>query len=147
MDERQPTPLALLLRRAHQAHAQSVEDALRAAGFDDVRPPHANVFPFVPPEGIRVSEIAKRARVRKQSIAEAVEQLERLGYVERRPDPSDKRARLVFLTKRGEAVRPIARAAGRRVEQQWAQLTSPDELEALRESLQRLVEALDKKTA
>lgn len=143
MDHHPAAPLALLLRRAHQAHAQHVEEALRTAGFDGITPAHANVFPFVPPDGIRVGEIAKLAGVRKQSTAEAVEQLERLGYLERRPDPSDRRARLVFLTERGEAVRPIARAAGQDVEQAWAKLTSPDEIEALRSALQRLVERID----
>ena len=136
------TSLALLLRLVHQHHAQEVNTALRAAGFDDIRPPHANVFPFVPPEGIRVSEIARLAHVRKQTTAEAVEQLERLGYVERRPDPHDRRARLVFLTERGKAVRPVALATGRRVEQHWAELTSPGEVEALRNSLQRLLAEL-----
>jgi DNA-binding MarR family transcriptional regulator len=119
-----------------------VDAALRAAGFGDIRPPHANVFPFVPPEGIQVSELAQLARVRKQTMAQAVEQLERAGYVERRPDPRDRRARLVFLTPRGEAVRPVTVAAGHRVEQRWAELTSPEEIEALRASLQRLLTSL-----
>lgn len=69
-----------------------------------------NVFPFVPPEGITVSELAELARVRKQTMAEAVEQLERMGYVERQPKPRDRRSRLVFLTERGGP----RRAGGRR---------------------------------
>ena len=59
------------------------------------------MFPFVPPEGITVSELAELARVRKQTMAQAVDQLERMGYVERRPNPRDRRSRLVFLTERG----------------------------------------------
>jgi DNA-binding MarR family transcriptional regulator len=142
-DRLPPRPLlALLLRLVHQYYAQDVDAALRAAGFGDIRPPHANVFPFVPPEGIQVSELAQLARVRKQTMAQAVEQLERAGYVERRPDPNDRRARLVFLTPRGEAVRPVTMAAGHRVEQRWAQLTSPEEIESLRGSLQRLLAKL-----
>jgi DNA-binding MarR family transcriptional regulator len=142
-DRLPPRPLlALLLRLVHQYYAQDVDAALRAAGFGDIRPPHANVFPFVPPEGIQVSELAQLARVRKQTMAQTVEQLERAGYVERRPDPHDRRARLVFLTPRGQAVRPVTVAAGRRVEERWAQLTSPEEIEALRSSLQRLLAKL-----
>jgi DNA-binding MarR family transcriptional regulator len=131
--------LGLLLRLLQQDWANDVDAALRGAGFGDIRPPHANVFPFVPSEGIQVSELAQLARVRKQTMAQAVAQLERLGYVERRPDPRDRRAQLVFLTPRGEAVRPVGVAAGHRVEEHWAELTSPDEIEALRESLQRLL--------
>jgi DNA-binding MarR family transcriptional regulator len=100
------------------------------------------VFPFVPPEGITVSALAELARVRKQTMAQAVDQLERMGYVERRPNPSDRRSRLVFLTERGESVKPVTHATAARVEEHWAQLTSPEELEALRASLLRLLTEL-----
>ena len=134
--------LALLLRLTSQHYAQEVDAALRAAGFADIRPAHANIFPFVPPEGIQVSELARLARVRKQTTAEAVAQLERFGYVERRPDPNDRRARLVFLTAKGREVGPVAVAAGRRVDARWAELTSREEIESLRASLQRLLTQL-----
>jgi len=126
----------------HQHHAREVDAALSAAGFTDIRPPHASVFPYVPPEGIQVSEIATLARVRKQSAAEAVAQLERAGYVERRPDPNDGRARLVFLTPRGEAVRPIAQKAGRQVEAHWAELIGVEALESLRATMGDLLTAI-----
>jgi DNA-binding MarR family transcriptional regulator len=80
--------------------------------------------------------------MRKQSMAEAVEQLERAGYVERRPDPDDRRARLVLLTDRGRQVRAVAVAAGRAVEAQWTGLTSPEEIAAFRATLQRLLAQL-----
>jgi DNA-binding MarR family transcriptional regulator len=96
----------------------------------------------VPPEGITVSELAELARVRKQTMAEAVEQLERMGYVERRPNPGDRRSRLVFLTERGASVRPVTHATAERVEQRWSALTSPAELEALRTSLLHLLTEL-----
>ena len=134
--------IGLLLRLLYQHYAQDIDAALREAGFGDIRPPHANVFPFVGPEGITVSELAELARVRKQTMAEAVEQLERMGYVERRPNPDDRRSRLVFLTERGEAVRPVTHAAAARVEERWAELTSPEELEALRASLLHLLTEL-----
>jgi DNA-binding MarR family transcriptional regulator len=137
-----PPLLGLLLRLLHQHWSQSMEAALRAAGFGDIRPPHANVFAFVPSGGMQVSELAQLSGVRKQTMAQVVEQLERMGYVERRPDPADRRGRLVFLTERGQAVRPVGAATGRRVEQQWAQLTSPETIQALRGSLERLLTEL-----
>jgi DNA-binding MarR family transcriptional regulator len=108
--------LGLLLRLAYQHHSQEIEAALRENGFDDVHPAAANVFTFVRPEGITVSELADLARVRKQTMAQAVDQLERTGYVERRPNPRDRRSRLVFLTRRGASVTPSpsrCRAGGR----------------------------------
>jgi DNA-binding MarR family transcriptional regulator len=144
MDENFPTrPLiGLLLRLLYQHYAQDIDAALSEAGFGDIRPAHANVFPFVPPEGITVSELANLARVRKQTMAQAVEQLEQMGYVERRPNPSDRRSQLVFLTRRGAAVKPVTHATASRVEAHWAELTSPEELEALRASLLRLLTKL-----
>jgi DNA-binding MarR family transcriptional regulator len=135
--------IGLLLRLAYQHYSHDIEAALRDAGFGDIRPGAANVFPFVPPEGTTVSRLAELARVRKQSMAQAVDQLERTGYVERRPNPHDHRSQLVFLTERGEAVPVVTHAAADRVEQQWAQLVSPAELEALRAALQRLLTELN----
>src|SRR3954470_3469662 len=96
--------IGLLLRLLYQHYSQDIDAALREAGFDDIRPPHANVFPFVPPEGITVSGLAERAGVHKHTMAVVVHILERLRYVERRPNRNDRRARLVFLTERGASV-------------------------------------------
>ncbi|MGO4484944.1 DNA-binding MarR family transcriptional regulator [Rhizobium pisi] len=134
--------LGLLLRLVHQHWTQAVEAALEEAGYGDIRPPHANVFTFARPEGIQVSELTKLARVRKQTMTQAVEELERLGYVERRPDPDDRRARLVFLTEKGQGVRPVAMAAGRRVDESWAALTGQQQMDDLRTALRRLLEQL-----
>ena len=134
--------IGLLLRLVYQQYAHDIDAALRAAGFDDIRPSAANVFPFVPPEGITVSDLAELARVRKQTMAQAVDQLERTGYVERRPNPGDRRSRLVCLTERGMSVPPVTHAAAERVEQRWAQLTSNKELETLRAGLLRLLTEL-----
>jgi len=79
--------------------------------------------------------------MRKQSMAQAVEQLDRLGYVERRPDPADRRARLVCLTERGRAVRPVAVRAGRAVEAEWARLVGAVRLEQVRATLTDLLNA------
>ena len=134
--------IGLLLRLVYQHYVQDIDAALRDAGFGDLRPAAANVFPFVSSEGIPVSELAELAGVRKQTMAQAVDQLERAGYVERRPNPRDGRSRLVLLTRRGAAVTPVTHAAGARVEERWAQLTSSEELEALRLSLIRLLNQL-----
>jgi DNA-binding MarR family transcriptional regulator len=134
--------LSLLFRLLHQHYAQEIDAALREAGFDDIRPPHANVFAFARPDGIQVSELATVSQVRKQTMAQAVEQLEALGYVERRPDPHDGRARLVVLTERGEAVRPVCVAAGRRVEERWAELIGSEALETLRQTMRHLLDRL-----
>jgi len=144
VSERLPTDplLGMLLRLVYQHYSQEIEAALCDAGFEDVRPAAANVFPFVPDEGITVSDLAELAGVRKQTMAQAVDQLERTGYVERRPNPADRRSRLVSLTERGASVPPVTHAAAKRVEERWAELTDSKELEALRASLLRLLTQL-----
>jgi DNA-binding MarR family transcriptional regulator len=134
--------VGLLVRLIYQHYSQAMDAALREAGFDDIGPSAGNVFPFVGLEGITVSELADLAHVRKQTMAQAVEQLELAGYVERKPNPNDRRSQLVFLTERGQSVPPVTHAAAARVEERWAALTSPKELEALRKSLLRLLEEL-----
>jgi len=134
--------MTLLMRLLQQHYAQLVDAALRGAGFGDIRQGNAKVFPFVPEEGISVGEIAVLAGVRKQTMAEAVDQLVRAGYLERRPNPHDARSRLIFLTERGKAARPIAVTAGDRVEEHWAELTSPEEIESLRSRLLHLVQQI-----
>lgn len=140
-----PQSLGVLLRLAHQHFSSAVDEALDQSGFGDIRPHHANVFSFVPPEGIQVSELTVKAGMRKQSMAQAVEELEKLGYVERRPHPTDKRARLVFLTERGKQIRPLAMATGKRVEEVWARLLGERDLEVLRSALQALLGKLQRK--
>jgi DNA-binding MarR family transcriptional regulator len=134
--------ISLLLRLLDQHYARAIEVELTRAGFGDLRSGQAKVFVFVPPEGIAVGELADLAGVRKQSMAEAVEQLVTAGYLERRANPQDRRSRLIFLTARGEAVRPAAIKAGDRVEAQWAALTSVEFVENLRGDLRTLLDQL-----
>ncbi|MEU9343827.1 MarR family transcriptional regulator [Streptomyces sp. NPDC048278] len=137
------TSIALMLRAVYNRLTTEIQAAVNTAGLDDFRPVHGNVIPFVPEEGITVSTLAARLDLSKQAIGQVVEELERLGYVERRPDPGDRRARLLFLTDRGRAVRPVAEAASKAVERRWAELIGPDSLESLRTTLRDLLDSLE----
>jgi DNA-binding MarR family transcriptional regulator len=134
--------MGVLLRLLYQLYSLEIQGALREAGFDDINPAAANVFTFVTSEGATVSELANVAHVRKQTMAQTVEQLERSGYVERRPNPSDRRSQLVFLTARGKRIPPVTHKAAATVERRWARLSGADELEALRGSLFSLLTRL-----
>jgi DNA-binding MarR family transcriptional regulator len=76
---------------------------LNAAGYGDIRPGHGCVFGTITPEGARLTELAERANLTKQAVGEVVSELEGAGYVERVPDPSDGRAKIIRLTERGTA--------------------------------------------
>ena len=94
--------------------------ALPDAGFDDIRPSHSvGVFRTVDSEGTRPGELARRAGVTPQAMAEFVRYLEQRGYVERIPDPTDGRARLVRLTPRGCEAAAAAHVAFDAIEARW----------------------------
>ena len=97
-----------------------------------------DVFQFLDDEGTRVSVLAERAQITKQSMAELVAHLERHGYVERVPDARDRRAKLVRATPRGREVYGIAREFVAELEAQWADRLGERKLRRLRELLEEL---------
>jgi DNA-binding MarR family transcriptional regulator len=131
-----------MLRVLHDAYTSAVDRELAAAGFGDLTGGRAKVLPFVPADGIAVGRLAALAGVRKQSMAQMVDQLRKDGFLRTQAHPEDARSRLVFLTARGEKARPEAVAAGDRVEQVWAELTSTALVTRLRTDLSRLSEAI-----
>lgn len=132
-----------MLREAYARLTNAIQDEVTQAGFSSFRAVFGNVIPFVPEEGITVSAIALHLGQTKQSIAQVVDDLERLGYVERRAHPTDGRSRLVFLTEKGAGVRPIARVAGGRIEDQWERVVGPARLEEMRQILRDLLDGLE----
>src|SRR3954468_22214304 len=102
--------LGFLLAKASQRWNELLADAFAAAGFSEVRPSYGSILvPLYEEDGLRMGEIARRARLSKQTMTTMVRLLERDGLVERRSDPEDGRAALVFLTPRAQAFRPVAK--------------------------------------
>jgi DNA-binding MarR family transcriptional regulator len=93
--------IGILLRGPYQEIVRRIAEELAVAGFDDIRPAHTAVFQHIKEDGSRLSELAQRAQLTKQSMGYLVDYLEERGYVERRPDAADRRASLIFLTERG----------------------------------------------
>jgi DNA-binding MarR family transcriptional regulator len=90
------------------------------------------------PGGSRVADLARRARMSRQAMGELVDDLERLGYVERRPDASDGRAKLVVLTRKGESAAEQGIAAVVDLEARWATCLGADAARLFREALVKL---------
>lgn len=134
--------IGILLRGPYQAIVRRIADELAEAGFDDIRPAHTAVFQHIKADGSRLSELAQRAQLTKQSMGYLVDYLEERGYVERRPDPTDRRASLILLTERGwEQVRAALRIiAG--IEDEWAQWLGTGRMEELRKMLADLDDAM-----
>ena len=81
---------------------------LTAAGYGDLDPRHFAVISYLDEDGLRATEIARLSGRHKQIVGRIVDELEELGYVERRPDPADRRAKLIFPTERGLAMIRVA---------------------------------------
>ena len=133
-----PENLAILLREPFRAGTAVLHRRFAERGHPDIRPPHGNVMQFLDGAGTRVSVLAERAQITKQSMAELVVHLERLGYVERVPDPSDRRAKLVRATPRGKQLYAIARDVVAEIEADWTKRLGKAKMRQLRALLEEL---------
>jgi DNA-binding MarR family transcriptional regulator len=108
-----------------------------------IRPAHLQVFGTIKADGTRLTDLAAWSNMSLSSMAELVDDLERLGYVERRPDPEDGRAKLVSLTDAGwQAIRQGRQVIGL-IEADWATQLGEERFETLCQSLQALIDTLD----
>ena len=130
-----PTNLAVLLREAFVALNDRVIVRLAERGHGDVRSAHGNVFQYLDDTGTTVSQLAERAQMTKQAMAELVQHLEKHGYVVRVPDPTDRRAKLVLPTERGHEVVKVAQELVPELEGQIERALGADRLRQLRADL------------
>jgi DNA-binding MarR family transcriptional regulator len=130
-----PPLIGALLRMPWEAVQRRMLERLHECGFDDLDAAHLNVFQYPGPQGARPSELAARLRISKQALNYLLGELERLGYLERRPDPEDRRSKRVDLTPRGTSAIGVIREAVGEVETTWAQQLGPERFDQLRSHL------------
>lgn len=118
-------------------------DRLIAAGLEDARVPHTHVTAYIKAEGSRLTELAAQARMTLPAMSELVDDLQRIGIVERRPDPSDGRAKLICLTEAGWEAMNTARGVIARIEADYAQLVGAKQFEDAAQTLDELLRRLD----
>lgn len=131
-------PLPGLLDIASEAMFSDFRGELEQSEFRDIRPTHGCVFRFVEGEGLRLTDIAERANMTKQSVGEIVDDLAARGYVKRIPDPNDRRAKLICLTERGEEAQAFGRGLFGKVEKRWAERYGRERIAQLRELLEEI---------
>ena len=134
--------LATLMFVSYRAMDERVRQAMRDAGYD-VTVAQARLAQRIADEGTRLTELADRAGVTKQTASLLVAALEREGLVERVPDPADGRARLIQLSSRGRQAAQRAMEVVIGVEGEWTAHLGPELTERLREALVRLREVND----
>jgi DNA-binding MarR family transcriptional regulator len=113
-------------------------------GYADIREAHLQIFGNIGIDGIRLTQLAGASQLSLAATSELVDNLQELGYLERRPDPLDRRAKLIFPTPRGRLALNDAGDRVAEIEQHWAQLIGDTEFHAACRTLQRI---LDRTTA
>jgi DNA-binding MarR family transcriptional regulator len=128
--------LAALIDLADEAIYDDFHRLLADTPYTDVRPTHGCAFRFLREDGMRLTELASLAGLTKQSVGEIVDDLADLGYVERYPDPTDKRAKLLRLTGKGKQAQNVGFALFDRLEDEWAEAFGADRIAAFRSLLE-----------
>jgi DNA-binding MarR family transcriptional regulator len=138
-DDTQRLNTVAMLGRAYSLFGFQIVDGVVGAGFPQ-KPSHSAVFAQITPEGSRLTELARGANMTPQAMGELVDELEDLGYVIRRPDPTDRRAKLIVLTKKGHACIAAGMATIDGIETRITQALGEPGHRELRHLLQRLLD-------
>jgi len=131
-----------LLREPGRVMQELVAQEVARRGFEDLRPALLAVGQHVRADGSRVTELAQLSMLTKPTVVHMVDELERLGYVQRRPDPADGRAKLVVLTERGIRAEAAGRDAITQIRDAWAAAVGEPTMARLESDLRRLRNAL-----
>jgi DNA-binding MarR family transcriptional regulator len=137
----QPVDLGILLGVAFQEFVRNLHAAHAAAGFADLGSSDGFVFRSLAGGPMTVSALAGHLEITKQGAAQIIDDMERRGYVERRPDPADRRAKLVRLSARGERALAIARRFHRACERRLARTYGAQAVSTLRIMLEAIAGA------
>jgi DNA-binding MarR family transcriptional regulator len=132
--------LGYLLAKASQRWNEQLQEGFAAAGYPEVKASYGSVLiPLLEEDGLRMGEIARRARLSKQTMTTMVRLCERDGLVERRSDPADGRATRVHLTAKARRFQPAAEQVLARLEREATRSLGEERLGDLRRSLTQLL--------
>ena len=137
-DPRSRINTVAMLGRAYSLLGFRIVDGVVGAGFPQ-RPAHSAVFAQIDAGGSRLTELAHRENRTPQAMGELVDQLESLGYLVRRPDPRDRRAKLIVLTARGKACVEAAQVTIAELEDEISRRLGERGHRQLRRMLERLL--------
>lgn len=132
-----------LLVRLLYHFRQEMLTAAAERGYRDIRAPHLQIFGNVGVEGIRLTDLAARAQLSLAAASEFVTELQQLGYLERRPDPVDGRAKLIFPTPSGRKALGDAGDRVAEIEHQWSALVGRTRFDHAGRALQDLLDQLE----
>lgn len=140
MSARRHLPIGQLLGRNLRGFRADLFRRAQASGYADLREAHLQVFGVIDWSGSRLTDLALRANMTPPSMAELVDELQAMGFLERRPDPTDRRAKLIRPTSKGKWAIVLALRAVEEIERDYAEIVGPERYEALVATLHALLD-------
>ncbi len=128
-----------MLGQAYSLLGFQIVEGVVGAGYPQ-KPKHSAVFAQISPDGSRLTELARRANMSPQAMGELVDELVDMGYVVRRPDPDDGRAKLIVLTRRGRDAVAAGRQTIEGIEEQVTEILGERGHDQLRRLLAKLLD-------
>jgi DNA-binding MarR family transcriptional regulator len=130
-----------LLRTAYNVLSAAIYRAVSDAGATDMRPAHGNAMEMLSiQDGLRLTDIAAQAGMAPQSMGEIVDDLVAKGYLSRREDPTDRRAKRIYLTQKGRDTAQASRIALLEVERRISETLGTDTYQEMRRNLAAISE-------
>jgi DNA-binding MarR family transcriptional regulator len=129
------------LAKASQRWNELLYEEFRRRGFGEVRPSYGSVLlPLFEEDGLRMGELAQRARLSKQTMTTLIRLMERARLVIREPDPADGRASLIRLSGRALEFAPVAGEIVAELEQTIAARLGERRYQVFRNALQEVMD-------
>ena len=133
-----------LLVRLLSEFRRELSEPMAERGYGDIRRPHLQIWGNIGGEGRRLTDLAARAELSLSAASELVNELEDLGYLERRPDPSDGRAKLIVPTERGHQALSAAAVRVAEIEEHWGRVVGYDRFNDACYALDDLLKKLER---
>ena len=143
-DSDRPTgpPLIGLVYRAYKAMEADMVSAAHRAGHPGIKRTHNAVFATLRPQGLRAVDMAAQMGITRQSLGEVVREMVDLGILEMRPDPTDRRAKLVTYSEEGLRVAGEGFAHIKDLDSRFVEEFGPEDYATARRVLERVAEML-----
>ncbi len=133
--------IGFLLAKASQRWNELLYAGFCEEGYPQVRPSFGAILvPLFEEDGLRLGELARRARLSKQTMTTMIRLVAKAKLVTTRPDPEDGRATCVFLTAQARRFQPAAEKVLARLERQALQIEGRESLDQLRGWLRQFAE-------
>lgn len=123
-----PIHIGVLFSHIKQDFGKRLIDKLKIVGYDKINLPHLSVLAnIIREDGIRLTEIADRLSITKQSVKDIIDCLETNNYLNRIPDPKDLRAKQLIVTEIGKQIYNDGMKASEEITKEYIEILGKDD--------------------